>query len=131
MANVLYRQLVNKRATERKARTLVGEVGRLQRGEAPYDQLTPAERAALLAPIGTAQASVEQTEGDYAATRCDEQELLDRYPGLLDKPDDDLIDLVGNPPALMADADEVSATAAVILERRLSGLWPSIPAVPA
>jgi hypothetical protein len=131
MGNVAYRQLCNKRATQRKARTLVGEVGRLQRGESPYDQLTPAERAALLAPIGTAQASDEQSEAEYAGKRCDEQELLDRYPGLLDKPDDDLIDLVGNPPALMADADEVSATAAVILERRLSGLWPSIPAVPA
>jgi hypothetical protein len=82
-------------------------------------------------PVETRPVSDEQSDAEYAARRCDEQELLDRYCGLLDKPDDELIELVADPPALMADADEVAAAAAIILERRLSGLWPSIPAVPA
>jgi hypothetical protein len=78
--------------------------------------------------VETAPASDEQTDAEYAARRCDEQELLDRYCGLLDKPDDELIGLVADPPALMVDADEVAAAAAIILERRLSGLWPRVPA---
>ena len=70
----------------------------------------------------------EQMDRDYAARRCDEAELLAAYPGLHDKPDVFLIDLIASPPALMGDADEVAAVAAILLERRLAGATPRVPA---
>ena len=72
--------------------------------------------------------SEEEMDRDYAARRCDEAELLAAYPGLHDKPDAFLIDLIANPPALMGDADEVAAVAAILLERRLAGTAPRVPA---
>jgi hypothetical protein len=76
----------------------------------------------------TRRAVNELSEAEYAAKRCDEQELLDRYVGLLDKPDAELIDLIADPPALMSDADEVVAAAAIVLQRRIDGLWRRVPA---
>ena len=68
----------------------------------------------------------EDLERQYASRRCDEQELLDRYPGLLDQGDADLIEIVADPLALMGDVDEVVAVAAIILQRRLVGMLPSV-----
>src|SRR5215204_3122311 len=62
----------------------------------------------------------EQAEADYAAERCDEEELLAMYPGLRDRPDAELIEMIADP-LPFGDADEAAAAAAIILARRLSG----------
>ena len=70
----------------------------------------------------------EELEEQYAAAKCDEAELLAKYPGLRDQPDDFLISLIADPPALMEDADEATAAAAILLQRRIDGAMPSVPA---
>ena len=64
----------------------------------------------------------EELEAQYAARRCDEEELLARFPGLYDKPDGELIALVAEPLPVFSDRDEVAAAAAIILQRRLDGV---------
>jgi hypothetical protein len=71
----------------------------------------------------TAAAGPLEGETAYSSSGADQQELVDRYPGLAAKSDRDLIELVAAPPAgvaLMGDVDEVQAVAAILLERRLS-----------
>lgn len=63
----------------------------------------------------------DELEADYAARRCDEEELLARFPGLRDRSDQELITVVAYPPD-GPDGDEMAAAAAIILERRLSGV---------
>ena len=62
----------------------------------------------------------EPGEAEYANRRCDEEELLRKYPGLRDRTDQELITLIADPLPL-PDADEVAAAAAILLERRLNG----------
>ena len=57
-----------------------------------------------------------------------EDELLVKYRGLTGQPDAALIELIADPPALFGDADEVTAVAAIVLERRLAGTMPRVPA---
>lgn len=70
--------------------------------------------------------AVVADEAAYASRRCDEQELIDAHPSLVDASDFALIELISDPEAAAAvgDADEVSAVAAILIERRLAGVCP-------
>ena len=62
-----------------------------------------------------------ELEEDYTARRCDEAELLAKYPGLRGKSDQELIGLIADGPFTLPgeDPDEVAAVAAILLSEQL------------
>ena len=88
----------------------------------PSDALIDSVAAEMAEAFGwDVEPTEEETEAQYAASRCDEAELLARYPGLQTQSDSFLIEFVGNPPGIRDD-DEVIAVAAILLTRRLSNV---------
>lgn len=83
-------------------------------------------------PVETrAQASDVETDDAYASRRCDEAEILAKFPGLQDRPDDELISIVADGPAIVLpgeDADEITAAATIVLQRRIDGTTRPVPA---
>lgn len=54
----------------------------------------------------------EQMEDDYAARRCDEAELVAKFPGIKDKSDAELIEVVAT-----GDDEHAAAAASVLADR--------------
>lgn len=75
--------------------------------------------------IVTLSPAVVDAEDAYAR-HCAEDDLIARHPILFVKSDAYLISAIANPIGA-DDDDEVAAVAAIILQRRLDGILPSIP----
>lgn len=92
---------------------------------------TPGGRPHLLArcsiqnvqPLNRPGNAASPLNPDAAFDAAARAELLERYPGLWKRTDEDLIGIIGDPfTRLMSDADELVAACAIILERRLAGV---------
>lgn len=80
-----------------------------------------------LLPPATAGNPSSADLSEMAADNMAAFEHVARYPGLVNKPDLFLIDLIADPPKMMADVDEVTAAAAIIIAARLDGRLPFVP----
>lgn len=85
----------------------------------PSDALPDDVEAEMAAAFGwDVEATNEETDAHYGATKCDAADLIARHPHLVAATDDQLIDLIGEP-SDEPDADEKAAVAAILIAQRL------------